>query len=234
MGSQQTAAVVLISSATGVIGLGLGYMIAQKRLTAEFEERLERETNSIRRLYGAVKKIEEASLEDAPEVPEEEIPDGVKESLLDYQGDKREPVAYDKIRTTTAVKEKVEVTETLVNKNVFVERDERGEIYVVSEDEHGEQDYIEVTLTYYAGDGVVTDANEDRVEDYDTVIGDDFVNKFGEDQVVYVRNDSLCIDYEIVRSAGSYRKEVLGEEDEEAPALPSGRPRPSDRINSSG
>src|SRR5687768_3090425 len=235
MNAQSTAALVLISSATGFIGLGVGYMIAQKKLTAEFEERLERETNAVRRLYGAVKvEIDEIAHVTDEQIEKIEVPEPVVELITQYAGEKRTPIAYDKIVPTKVREVEPEEVPEPQQKNVFQERDNRGEVYVITpeEFEEGEPEYPTTTLTYYAIDGVVTDVHEDIIEDYDTILGAEFVKNFAEDQTVHVRNEDLCIDYEIIRSPSSYVKEVLGEEP--APELPSGRPRPqraSDRIH---
>lgn len=80
--------------------------------------------------------------------------------------------------------------------------------HVISPDEFGDQDgYDEISLTYYA-DGTVTDDN-DRPMDEDEVeetIGKDSLTHFGEyeDDSVFVRNDRLKCDYEILMDQRSY------------------------------
>jgi hypothetical protein len=215
-----TAAVCL------TVGGAIGYKYAEKKLLNEFEERLERETNLVRRMY----KPEHETPEDMVEAlygdsKTEATMDAALSRLKEYRGEgDKEPIAYHKIRPSTV---KIgEKEEKVIERRVFEPTDDRGEIYIISAEENAEGSYQNVTWTYYAGDGVVTDIHEDRVEDYSNHIGTDFVNEFGgisgDDNVVYVRNEISLIDYEIVRSHGSYLEEVL---EEEAPP-----PRPSQRF----
>ena len=84
----------------------------------------------------------------------------------------------------------------------------KQEPHVISPDEFGDQDgYDEISLTYYA-DGTVTDDN-DRAMDEDEIeetIGKDSLTHFGEyeDDSVFVRNDRLKADYEILMDQRSY------------------------------
>jgi hypothetical protein len=72
--------------------------------------------------------------------------------------------------------------------------------YVIAPEEFMEyEEYDHISLTYYA-DGVLTDENEEVIEDVDAIIGIDSLNHFGEyeDDSVYVRNDGRKCDYEIL------------------------------------
>ena len=76
-----------------------------------------------------------------------------------------------------------------------------SDIYVIAPDVFGEIGYTEVSLTYY-NDGVLVDENDEVVDDIENMIGFDSLSHFGEyeDDSVFVRNDKLKIDYEILRS----------------------------------
>lgn len=83
--------------------------------------------------------------------------------------------------------------------------------YVISPDEFGEKDdYDTVSLTYYA-DGVLADECDDVIYNVDNVIGEDSLNHFGEyeEDSVFVRNDSMATDYEILRDLRAY-SDVVG------------------------
>ena len=77
---------------------------------------------------------------------------------------------------------------------------------VITPGEFGEYGYPTVSLTYYA-DGVVVDEYDDVIDpaELEGMIGTDFASHFGEyeDDSVFVRNDRLETDYEILRD---YRK----------------------------
>ena len=78
--------------------------------------------------------------------------------------------------------------------------------YVISPDEFDEMDdYETISLTYYS-DNVLADDMDELVEDADDVVGADFASHFGEyeDDSVFVRNDRLKADYEILRDERNY------------------------------
>ena len=86
--------------------------------------------------------------------------------------------------------------------------------YVVSPYEFGElEDYDRFTLTYYA-DGFVTDENDCLLEDIENHIGFESLSHFGEysedPDTVYVRNDRLKCDYEILRDERKYEDILNG------------------------
>ena len=64
-----------------------------------------------------------------------------------------------------------------------------------------EFDYEEVSLTYYA-DGVLTDDQDNIIEDVEGLVGLDSLNHFGEyeDDSVYIRDEMNEMDYEILKS----------------------------------
>ena len=78
--------------------------------------------------------------------------------------------------------------------------------YVISPDEYGEfEGYDTETLTYYK-DGIVTDDQDNIIEDVDGLIGEDSLKTFGqyEDDAVHVRNDALKTDYEILADVRTF------------------------------
>ena len=78
--------------------------------------------------------------------------------------------------------------------------DDMEKPYVISPDEYGEtDDYDLYSYTYYA-DKVLADENNEPIEDVDQIIGFESLKHFGEygDDSVYVRNDNLKADYEIL------------------------------------
>lgn len=78
--------------------------------------------------------------------------------------------------------------------------------YVIPPEEFGMMDdYETISLTYYA-DGVLADDMNYRVEDVDNVVGIESLRRFGEfeDDSVFVRNDELKADYEILLDSRKY------------------------------
>lgn len=78
--------------------------------------------------------------------------------------------------------------------------------YVISPDEFGEiEEYEKISLTYYS-DQVLADENDELVEDVEGAIGFESLTHFGEfeDDSVFVRNDRLKCDYEILSDQRTY------------------------------
>lgn len=78
--------------------------------------------------------------------------------------------------------------------------------YVISPDEFGEDiDREQISLTFY-NDGVLTDENDEVIKNVDELIGVDSLNHFGEyeDDSVFVRDDRLNCEYEILLDQRNY------------------------------
>lgn len=78
--------------------------------------------------------------------------------------------------------------------------------YVISPDEFGElEDYDRITLLFYS-DHVLTDDNNEVIEDVESTVGVESLNHFGEyeDDSVFVRNERLRVDYEILLDQRKY------------------------------
>lgn len=84
--------------------------------------------------------------------------------------------------------------------------DEKETPYVISPEEYGEyDDYETISLTYY-NDGVLADENDEIVDDVSFTVGDEAMDHFGEyeDDSVFIRNDKLKSDYEILKDYRNY------------------------------
>lgn len=196
------------------LGAVSGAKFVERKLTLEFEERLEKETDAVRAFYGIKKEFATPG-----EAVEKLIPPAVVEAMNAYQGDDKHPVAYHKIvkseKTDSEIIEEVEQFDEVVN-NVFEKTVDHGPIYIITpaEFEQNETDYIQQTLTWYEKDNVLTDAREDKIEEPDKVVGLIVVRDFLENQedphVLHVRNETLQLDFEVLRSEKYYAVEVLG------------------------
>lgn len=96
--------------------------------------------------------------------------------------------------------------------------------YIITIDEYNEDhahDYDKLTLTYYEEDDVLADDDDSAVEDPDNLVGEDALTKFGQwskdKNIVYVRNEDISTDFEIIRKAGSYAEIVHGLRPEKNP-----------------
>ena len=78
-------------------------------------------------------------------------------------------------------------------------------IYVIKPEIFGECGYDEVSLTYYA-DGILTNEQDEPIEDLEGTVGEDYMTHFGEyeDDSVFIRNERLKIDFEILADQRNY------------------------------
>lgn len=86
--------------------------------------------------------------------------------------------------------------------------DDRERPYVITPEEFDEIDeYNTISLTYFA-DEVLTDDQMNIIDDIDEIIGLDSLSHFGEyeDDSVFVRNDKLKTDYEILLDTKTYEE----------------------------
>ena len=85
---------------------------------------------------------------------------------------------------------------------------------VIAPEESWEQDYPTITLTYYEGDGVLTDDHDKIITNADELVGQDFAQHFGEyeEDSVYIRNSKLKVHYEILRDYGAYSDRMCASE----------------------
>lgn len=121
------------------------------------------------------------------------------EETVEYV-DERENVYADIIETEGYDAESDEKEEATMENNP----------YVIPPDDFGECEddgWETATVTLYS-DGIVADIYGGKI-DIDEVLGRDSLNHFGEyeDDAVFVRNERLKIDYEILRDKGTYLEE---------------------------
>lgn len=132
-------------------------------------------------------------------------------------------IESDRIQSKSVPADRVEESET---RNVFrddnFDLDEekkyrtKEEPYIITHDEYyaGDLEYENSTLTYYEQDDTLTDEQDKPIREIDKMIGEDHLIRFGhgsrDRNIVYIRNDRLGTDFEVVKSTGSYVEEVLG------------------------
>lgn len=103
--------------------------------------------------------------------------------------------------------------------------DRKKEPYVIQEESYGAFGslFSQECLTYWA-DGVLTVSDTDEILDIGSTIGLDAVEQLieGEDDWIFVRNESISMEYEVEREKGTYKAFVAQEldEPEEPPIQP--------------
>lgn len=100
--------------------------------------------------------------------------------------------------------------------------------YIIHKDEFelNENEWIQGNLTYYEDDDVLAD-EQDGVLDQDDTVGVENLGKFGhgskDPNIVYIRNELLHMELEVVHSDGNYGEEVHGLSHSDEPPRRRGR-----------
>jgi len=228
--NNQSLRVFMVGIGGLMVGTGLGYMVAERRLSLQFEDRLKRETEEMREFYTIHRKKYPTPQIAVQELVEEQ------EHNTENESKNGEIIAYHKIvkkeydtvdgpEGDAVVTAEFDEEDILVTHNVFDAQRDTTKPYPISQEEFMVNDpgYIQSTLTYYSRDKILTDEREEPIEDFQNTVGENFALHFGKDSsdenTVHVRNERLQLDFEIVRSEGSYAVEVLGMDlDEESPS----------------
>lgn len=181
-------------------GVTAGSVTTYFYLKDKFEKRTQEEINSVKEVYRNANNEaildDEESKKSSDDEEDDEKPKTNKydtlASLYTTDDGKQDYTSYSKVVVKT--KEMMDVPEVTSDKP-----------YVIDEDEFGAyDDYTLVGLTFYADD-VLTDSLDEPIEYPEDIVGDDFRHNFVND-VVYVRNDRLQIDYEIIRDTRTYEQ----------------------------
>ena len=197
-----------------VLGAAAGSLATWKLIEKKYKDIAQEEIDSVKETFSKMKKNEYPDkLEDYPDFEEfddSDDSDDVEEEPKPEQkidrNNKPDIVEYAKILSETGYTNYAERKDKKEKKGVEPVEDERP--YVISPDEFGEKDgYENVTLTYYA-DGVLTDYFDNVISNVDEVVGFDSLDHFGEyeDDVVFVRNEKMETDYEILRDLRDFNE----------------------------
>lgn len=90
--------------------------------------------------------------------------------------------------------------------------------YIIHKDEYWREEmgYTQTTVTYYEGDDILVDPEDVPIYNHNTVTGPlTFGHGSNDQNVVYIRNDKLRAEYEVLRDRGMYSIEILGMQAEE-------------------
>lgn len=197
-----------------VLGAAAGSLATWKLIEKKYKDIAQEEIDSVKDTFSKMKKNEYPDkLEDYPDFEEfddSDDSDDVEEEPKPEQkidrNNKPDIVEYAKILSETGYTNYAERQDKKEKKGVEPVEDERP--YVISPDEFGEKDgYENVTLTYYA-DGVLTDYFDNVISNIDEVVGFDSLDHFGEyeDDAVFVRNEKMETDYEILRDLRDFNE----------------------------
>ena len=198
-----------------VLGAAAGSLATWKLIEKKYKDIAQEEIDSVKDTFSKMKKNEYPDkLEDYPDFEEFDDSDDSYDSYDEEskseqkidRNNKPDIVEYAKILSEASYTNYADRQDKKEKKGVEPVEDERP--YVISPDEFGEKDgYENVTLTYYA-DGVLTDYFDNVISNIDEVVGLDSLDHFGEyeDDVVFVRNEKMETDYEILRDLRDFNE----------------------------
>jgi hypothetical protein len=213
------------SSLSLVVGTIAGYSFSKYKLGKEFDKRLSEEIDATRRHYQRNKKHLEIVEE---KEDENDIPSDAKEALIEYQGgDPDEELEMDTRRGSVIAQRKYtryhkgnvrpgDVVAKIENQNEGEEpsnnqEDEvrdRNRPYVISSEEffQNESDHEQVTVSYIVEDQTLLDGENDPIKNFERMTGPITPHMFGlrsgEPHIVYIRNEEMATDLEVVRIEG--------------------------------
>lgn len=188
----------VLASLSFLFGAAAGVLIGIVSTKRKYEDIADREIESVKKLYEShFNKQPEENKEVAPEEKEEKLPNG--------------KTPYGKMYKPDGVIPGDKPIDLQTNNGEIknVKKDE-PHFLIISPEFFRESEYESITLTYYA-DKVLADEDYIVINNPNEVIGDEALNAFGryEDDCVYVRDNKLRVDYEIILDTRKYSEVVL-------------------------
>lgn len=228
--------IIYISAGAAVAGIAAGFAAGWFGRGAKeknaFEERVKAEVDQVQEYYKSkyaadVNRLAKAKIAEARDVVEDE--DGGIEMAVTHEPEVVEEAEkiiqkmnYSQIskKEETTVKEVREVPD----RNIFdnppevdpedIRTPDRPYIITVDEFMVNEDERDQISLVFYDEDGVLVDERDSPITDIAGTVGLDSLTKFGhksgDKKIVYVRNEKLGAEYEIVLDGRSYSEVVLG------------------------
>lgn len=184
---------VLMFAAGAVIGSAVTWKI----LETKFEQRIQEEIETVKEAFIEMNRTEETESEDEEEEASEEYHQVNWDELEDLDEDE----------TDEDLEEYAELTNLYSSEKGGAEKVEVKKPYVISPYDFDENGFRTMELTYYE-DGILEDENHEIVTDVDDLLGKGSLNTFGdyEEDSVFVRNEKLGIDFQILRDPRTYEE----------------------------
>lgn len=188
---------------TFILGAAVGSAATWYLVKKKYEQLAQEEIDSVKEQFTYKKNSEDTSTseKDLNDIQETAKRATEKPSIADYAKELSK-TGYTNYATISDADDEDDSIEARANKKP----------YLVSPEEFGEREedgYHVISWTYYA-DHILADENDELVEDIEGSIGFESLNHFGdyEDDALFVRNDRLKADFEVLISAKTY-EEVL-------------------------
>ena len=173
------------------VGAAIGSVITWKLLETKYEKIVQEEIDSVKEVFSRSYE----SNTDEEEGVEEDESEPVKVATVLHKPEKPDITNYAAMIHDLGYTEKKEETEL-----------DKSKPYVIDPNDFGMEDDYNTESRLYHTDKFITDENFNLVNDIEDTIGFECLNTFGqyEEDAVYVRNELLKTDYEILRVDTAY------------------------------
>jgi hypothetical protein len=174
-------------------GAGIGSAVTWKIVKTKYEQIAQEEIDSVKDYYR--KKNEETeSADESESATVFDLGKAMTEGFVDGMKNVPEKVSSVDVASYNSI-----IQEEGYSEDGEEEADTNGP-YIIDADEFGDSyEYDTDRLVYYANDGVLTTESDDVIDDVNHIVGVDNLNKFDDEDVIFVRNDLTKCDYEITR-----------------------------------
>ena len=208
--------VVVPAALSFAAGLKVGMNIFAARLVKQYDETFKEEMEATRIHYAKLYKRDEFT--SPTEVFGRQKLEEIARNNLKATN---EELGYNIPDVYVEVPEEVVSTLTLVEDAAWdyeVEIAARDEAvpYIIHKDEfdENEQNYTQISLTYFSGDDVLIDDKDGPIPDSDSVVGDSNLLRFGhgseDPSILFIRNHVLELDIEVVLDERTAAAVVFG------------------------
>lgn len=218
------------------IGAGATYLVLKKRYEAQTEEEIAsvreaylKRLNDLEAEYEHLDRMmvpaPPPDLKVTPGVPMERVVPSTEQLYKAYNKISPNPETVEELKETVeglsysrkeeTVKEETEKTIAESGYKYLAEDRDVNTPYVIPVQAYmdGEELYNQFTFTYYAGDKTLVNEADEVVEDINGVVGFHNLDKFGEESgntdTVYIRNDRLESEYELLRDPDKFSANVM-------------------------
>ena len=191
---------VLIFVSGVTVGGFLGYKIIEKK----YNDKLETEVNRRIDEYVLNNKKEEKHTEPM-KIKKENIADKINYNNVTKNYISSEDNEEKEIKE---IKEEDDGKEDEPEVNDYISDDSSRDPYEITEEEYDDtsNDFEKESLYYYRGNYTLVDDSDNvvDVEDADILLGSDWADLMNENGIIYIRNEKVKTDYEVVVNSGVY------------------------------
>lgn len=200
-----------------IFGAGViaGAFVAARAVKEKYQQEAEEEIAEMREYYRELKK-ESTKVETTEDNTKEESKEESKDDFKPIE----ELAEAEEIIKDRGYINYTHYNDTDIKENNKEERVDENEIYIIDPEEYGGEngEYDTATLTYFK-DGVLAD-EVDEIVAYNIIGGEENLQPFKDYpdcNAVYVRDDNIMVDYEILRDPYQYDEYKMDFSDDKPP-----------------